>query len=95
MKRKALNDLIRWNDNPRRKPLIIWGARQVGKTYLIKQLFAEEFYKDNYIYIDFRLEDDIREYCSKTVDPKKILEFLSSSKNKRINKNTLIIFDFG
>lgn len=93
MKINDLDKLIKWNKSPRRKPLIVWGARQVGKTYLIKQLFAEEFYKDNYIYIDFRIESDIREYCNKTVDPKKIMEFISFIKNKRLNKDTLLIFD--
>lgn len=35
MERVALQNLIDWNNNPRRKPLIVWGARQVGKTYLV------------------------------------------------------------
>ena len=43
MKRLALSKLIKWKDNPRRKLLVIWGARQVGKTYLIKEMFAKEF----------------------------------------------------
>ena len=50
MKRLALSKLIKWKDNSRRKPLVVWGARQVGKTYLIKEIFAKEFYKDNYVY---------------------------------------------
>ena len=44
MKRKALQDLVEWNKNKRRKPLIVWGARQVGKTYLIKEIFAQTYY---------------------------------------------------
>ena len=51
MKRLALSKLIKWKDNPRRKLLVIWGARQVGKTYLIKEMFAKEFYKNNYVYV--------------------------------------------
>ena len=52
MERNALQKLIEWNNNSRKKPLIIWGARQVGKTYLVEELFAKTFYKNNYIYID-------------------------------------------
>lgn len=40
MERLALDDLIRWNKSANRKPLIVWGARQTGKSYLIKELFA-------------------------------------------------------
>ena len=49
MDRLALNDLIEWNNNKFRKPLIVWGARQVGKTYLILELFAKQYYPDNYL----------------------------------------------
>ena len=52
MERIALQKLIEWNNNKRKKPLIVWGARQVGKTYLIQELFAKEYYKNNYLYID-------------------------------------------
>ncbi len=44
------------------KPLIVWGARQVGKTYLVKDIFAEEYYSNAYIYIDFKVEDEIRQF---------------------------------
>ena len=54
MIRKALNELIEWNNRKRRKPLIVWGARQVGKTYLIRDIFAEEYYPKRYIYLDFK-----------------------------------------
>ena len=53
---------------------MVWGARQVGKTYLIKDLFAEEYYKGNYIYIDFKKEDEIREFCTNTANAEKIIE---------------------
>ena len=50
MERNAMQELTRRNEKKRRKPLVVWGARQVGKTYLIKDLFAAEYYKDNCIY---------------------------------------------
>ena len=84
---------LNWNKKSNRKPLIIWGARQVGKTYLIEKLFAGKYYKNSYIYIDCKIEDEIRDFCSNTADSKKIIEFISLKKNKIINKNTLLIFD--
>ena len=67
MDRIATQKLVDWNNNKRKKPLIVWGARQVGKTYLIKDIFAEKYYKDNYIYIDCKIEDEISEFCSNTI----------------------------
>ncbi len=43
MYRNAITELERWKDNPRRKPMMVWGARQVGKTYLIKDIFADTY----------------------------------------------------
>lgn len=93
MERIALQKLIDWNNNKRKKPLIIWGARQVGKTYLAKELFAEKYYKSSYIYIDCKKEDEIREFCSNTANAEKIIEYISLRKGKQINEKTLLIFD--
>lgn len=93
MERIALQKLIDWNDNKRKKPMIVWGARQVGKTYLIEELFAKKYYKNNYIYVDCKKEDEIREFCSKTANAEKIIEYISLRKGKQINEKTLLIFD--
>ena len=93
MERIALKKLVEWKNNKKKKPLIVWGARQVGKTYLVKDLFAEEYYKDNYIYIDCKKEDEIRDFCFKTANAEKITEYISLFKGKKINENTLLIFD--
>ena len=93
MERIALQKLIDWNDNKRKKPLIVWGARQVGKTYLVVELFAKVYYKKNYIYVDCKKEDEIRDFCTNTADAKKIIEFISLEKGKMIDKKTLLIFD--
>ncbi len=93
LKRKAVSELIQWKNNEERKPLIVWGARQVGKTYLIKNIFAEEYYKNNTIYIDFKTEDEIRDFCDKTANADKITEYISLIKGKRITADTLLIFD--
>jgi predicted AAA+ superfamily ATPase len=93
MERSALQELIQWNDNKRRKPLILWGARQVGKTYLIRDMFANTYYKENNIYVDFKKDDEIREFCSQTANAKKIAEYLSLLRGKQIDENTLLVFD--
>ena len=93
MERIALQKLIDWNNNKRRKPLIVWGARQVGKTYLVQEIFAKTYYKNNYIYVDCKKEDEIREFCSKTANAEKIIEYISLRKGKQINEKTLLIFD--
>lgn len=93
MERNALRELVKWNNGKHRKPLVIWGARQVGKTYLVKNLFAESYYAGNYLYIDFMKEDSLREFCSETADAARIIEQISLSKGKRISKDTLLVFD--
>lgn len=93
MERTALQKLIVWNNSHSRKPLIVWGARQVGKTYLVQNLFAETYYKNNYIYIDCKKEDEIREFCFQTANAEKIIEYISLRKGKQINEKTLLIFD--
>ena len=45
MKRKYLNDLIEWMNDPRRKPLMVWGARQVGKISLLNDLIRRSILK--------------------------------------------------
>jgi hypothetical protein len=49
--------------------------------------------KYNYIYIDCKIEDEIREFCSKTVNAEKIIEYVSLFKGKKITGKTLLIFD--
>lgn len=93
MKRKALQELIDWNNDIDRKPLIVWGARQVGKTYLIRDIFAKNCYTNSFIYIDFKIDDDFRDFCMSTANADKILEYISLRYNRKINNQTLIIFD--
>ncbi len=93
MERNAINQLISWNKDKRRKPLIVWGARQVGKTYLIKELFARTYYSDSFVYIDFKVEDEINSFCMKTANATKIIEYISLFKGIKITEKTLLIFD--
>ena len=93
MKRNALSNLEKWLNSERRKPLILWGARQVGKTYLVRDMFAKEHFPDKYIYIDFREDKVIRDFCSDTVNARDIINFISLARNTKIDSSTLLIFD--
>lgn len=93
MKRLAINELVEWMNKKERKPLMVWGARQVGKTYLVKDIFAKTYYKGNYLYLDCKIEDEIAGFCEKTANAGKIIEYISLIKGKVIDKNTLLIFD--
>ena len=93
MERTALQKLADWDSNKRKKPLIVWGARQVGKTYLILELFAKKYYPNRYIYVDCKKEDEIRDFCSGTANAEKIIEYISLRKGQQINEQTLLIFD--
>lgn len=93
MERTALQKLVDWNSNKRKKPLIVWGARQVGKTYLIQELFAKKYYPNRYVYVDCKKEDEIRDFCSGTANAEKIIEYISLRKGQQINEQTLLIFD--
>lgn len=93
MHRKYLKDLINWLNNNSRKPLIIWGARQVGKSYLIKNIFAEQFFKGNYIYVDCRTDYDFVNYCEAHVNANDVINYLSLDRGIKISNKTLLIFD--
>ena len=60
MQRDAYSKIIDWNNGNKRKPLILMGARQVGKTWLM-DTFADEFYPNSYVKIDLQRDDLLRE----------------------------------
>ena len=92
MDRKIMNDLIKWKNDKNRKPLILRGARQVGKTYIIKQ-FGKENY-DGIAYFNFDHDTELYNLFDNTKDPKRILEQLSFIYGKAIIPGkTLIVFD--
>lgn len=92
MKRFITDKLIKWKNSKDRKPLILRGARQVGKTYIL-QNFAEENY-ENMAYFNFDHDDGLEELFLYTKDPKRIIEQLSLANGEKINpETTLIILD--
>ena len=66
MKREIVNDLLEWKNSENRKPLIIHGARQVGKTYIVKQ-FGKEHY-DNLIYVNFETNQELSAQVADSID---------------------------
>ena len=93
MKRKYLDDLVKWLTCDKKKPLIVWGASRVGKTYLIKNLFAEKYFKDSYIYIDCLKDKEFTSFVKSSSNVEDIIKYLSLKYNKDINKDVLLIFD--
>ena len=92
MKREIINDLIKWKKSGNRKPLIIHGARQVGKTYIIKQ-FGKKYY-DNLIYVNFETNQEISSQISGSIDAKYIINKLELFYGEKIIPGkTLIFFD--
>ena len=84
--------LIKWKTEKRRKPLIIRGARQVGKTYSITHFAANNF--KNLIKIDFEREPGLKNIFDHDLDPKRISKELELIKNIKIEReNTLLFFD--
>ena len=92
MERIKLKELEKWLKSPYRKPLIVWGARQVGKTYLVKELFAKRYFKD-YIYIDLKKDDQARTFFSSTSDSDKYITYIETRFGKKLNSEILLIFD--
>ena len=92
LERFILNELVKWKKSKYRKPLIIKGARQIGKTYILKQ-FGNENY-EGVAYFNFDHDEDLYNLFKQTKDPKRILEQLSFLYGKAILPGkTLIIFD--
>ena len=92
MKREIINDLIKWKTLENRKPLIVHGARQVGKTYIIKQ-FGKEYY-DNLIYVNFETNQELSLQISDSIDAKYIINKLELFFGEKIIPGkTLIFFD--
>lgn len=92
MKRNAIQDLINWKNDEERKPLVLKGARQVGKTWLMKE-FGKNYYK-SFVYFNFDEEDELKSIFEANKNPQRILELLSLICGEKILPGeTLIIFD--
>ena len=91
MKRRIEAGLLNWKNQKDRKPLIVYGARQVGKTYSIIS-FGKNNYAD-YAYFNFEANEEVKSIFDRNLEPSRIVLELGAVLGKRISGHTLIIFD--
>lgn len=92
LKRNAISELILWKNSPERKPMVLKGARQVGKTWLMKE-FGRNYY-ENFVYFNFDEEDELKSIFETNKNPHRIIELLSMIGGEKIEpEKTLVIFD--
>ncbi|GAI74784.1 unnamed protein product, partial [marine sediment metagenome] len=92
MKRDIEKKLYDWKNSARRKPLILQGARQVGKTYTLKK-FGKSAYEETY-YFNFEEDPGLDQIFQENLNPERIIKLLSLYSKRNIkSENTLIIFD--
>ncbi len=92
IRRRVLEQLVEWKANPSRKPLLLTGIRQVGKTWLLKH-FGKKYFDDT-AYFNFEKQEELGQFFKSTRDPGRIIENLSLVHGRAIlRQKTLIIFD--
>ena len=92
MERLILNDLLKWKSSKYRKPLILKGVRQVGKTWILKE-FGKRYY-ENVAYFNFDEYSEYKQFFETTKDVERILQNLMlASGQKVLKEKTLIVFD--
>lgn len=92
MRRTAMEKLVAWKSSDERKPMVLKGARQVGKTWLMKE-FGRNYYK-SFVYFNFDEEDELKSIFETNKNPQRIIELLSMIAGEKIYpEDTLIIFD--
>ncbi len=77
LKRNAIQALISWKSDEDRKPMVLKGARQVGKTWLMKE-FGKNYY-DSFVYLNFDEEDELKSIFEANKNPHRIIELLSKA----------------
>lgn len=92
MERKVMAELVKWKDKPNRMPLIVNGARQVGKTYILKA-FGETYF-ENTIYVHLENQAATAAFFEGDLTPTRIIQYLEAAYNQKITAGkTLIILD--
>ena len=90
MKRKLYNALIDWKNDPERKPLVLEGARQVGKTWLLKEFGQNEY--QNLVYVNFHDDPEAQEIFRVDLKVDRIMYLLESITNQKITAGKTLIF---
>jgi predicted AAA+ superfamily ATPase len=92
MERKVYKKLVMWKHKQERKPLMLHGARQVGKTYLLKK-FGEEYF-ENCVYINLETNLAVNKFFEQDISPDRIIQYLEAFASQKITAyKTLIILD--
>ena len=92
MRRNVLDQLVQWKQRSTRKPLLVQGARQVGKTWAIKEFARREF--DDMAYVDFLTDEDMKAVFDGSLDPERLLEAISLRTNTDAGEpNVLVVLD--
>ena len=91
MFRKSMDNLMTWKNSSGRKPLVIRGARQVGKTWLMREFGKNQY--EQYAYINFDNNERMESLFSGNLDIKRIITALQIETGVKIGEKTLIIFD--
>ena len=93
MERKYLKDLIKWVEDEDRKPLLVLGARQVGKSYLIEELFAKKYFIGHYLRIDCSDDQDFVNYVYANDNMQKVLDYIRVHYDFIPDSRNLLIID--
>ena len=90
MKRTLYRKLLHWKNTTHRKPLLLQGARQVGKTYLINEFGNNEY--QHYVYLNFEQNSDVKSLFAGNLDPYAIMSDISLYVGKKITSADTLIF---
>ncbi|MCH9643253.1 MAG: ATP-binding protein [Gammaproteobacteria bacterium] len=92
MKRYIFKQLQTWKNSKKRKPLILMGARQVGKTYILKAFGAQEY--ENIVYLNFEDNPDLKKLFDQNLTPAHLIKVIQVEYSTKIKPaETLIFFD--
>ena len=91
LRRLILEQLYKWKQKEHRKPLLIYGARQVGKSWIMEEFGKTQF--PDFVYVNFERNERICDLFEKTLEPSIILQGLEIEARQKISSDTLIIFD--
>ena len=93
MERKYLSILEEWLQSPYRKPMIIWGARQVGKTYLVNDIFAAKHFPGRLVKYDCSADQDFVSFVNDNPKLDSIINYIEIDKECQLDKDHLLFFD--
>lgn len=92
MERKIKKELVAWKNDTNRIPALLYGARQIGKTYILKEFGKDEY--NNVVYINFEKDSRLNSYLEISIEPRYIITTIEALYNVKITpQDTLIIFD--